>query len=160
MDYQRVFHGQFKQHAFIWKPAFNQRQTDSYASENNPFVVRPVEDRSGATIARDSPSNISTEDVVDRFVNHQCEDDIDRYHYRNSQVSEFLKLGDINMLRSSNPNPKVSRSMALLDDRNNASVSRENMAGKFRLIRGPLNAHQLYIELQKHVSSCYFPQNC
>jgi hypothetical protein len=154
MEYQRGYYSQFKQYAFLWKPAFAQRHTDVYANENVPFVARPVEDPSGATITGDDRNidTISTEDVVENFVNNDCDDDIDRYQYRNSQVSDFLEMGNMNILRSPIQSVEVSRPMALLDDRNNGNVSRENMAGNLRLNLGPLSAHQLFMELRKHVS--------
>ena len=140
MDHPRSYIGQFKQYAFVWKPEFGQRRTEVYRSEN----IRYVEQQPA--------SNITADEIIDRFVNVQCQQDIERYMYRKRLLTEFLEAADIETLRGAQETRNLV-SMVLMDDRNDASGSRDNIMGRFRQHQDPLNARQFYNELSQPVNS-------
>jgi len=164
MDYSRPYHGHFKQYAFVWKPIFSQRRTRNYPSEDRRYVERRVQFEVATLPTEDPIHTMTTGVVVDRFVNNQCQDDLDRYSYRNIQVAEFLEAADMDSLRAPAATRHASITKALIDDRNNGSVTRDNLAGNCRLSHGPINARQLYTELLKSVSETWnwlhFPFRC
>lgn len=94
---------------------------------------------------------MSTEDVIDRFLDNQCADDPDRYLYRNPQVARFLEQASMDVLRGPEA-PEVSTVKIAMDDGNNSNVTRGQIIGKRRQFQGGLNAQQLYNELLKPVS--------
>jgi hypothetical protein len=89
--------------------------------------------------------------VLERFVNNRYQHDVDRYLCRKLQMGRFLQAADIEVLRGP-PQRSLSKAMALVDDRNNASVTRLQQAGNCRPFQGPLNAQELFAELSHDVS--------
>lgn len=165
MEYARALQGHFKQHAFVWRSDFGQRQPlkvyqgdDRKYVEYVEYVESRVADASGGPVASaDTVDTISTNHVIDRFVNNHCQEDIDRYLYKSRQVEQFLGGANMESLRASRMTHQVSKKLVLLDDRNNSNVTREELSGDCRPFLGPLNAHQLYSELLKTVSqTCGF----
>lgn len=130
----------FKHSKIGWNPIFAQRREAIYPTEANIAVL----DNFGAS------NSLITRKIIDRFLNYKCDGDTDRYLYRNLQISNFLKDLDAECLRQGS-SPDVFPPLALIDDRNNISSSASTPAGNYRQTRGPLNAHQLYIELCKSV---------
>ena len=151
MDRTRSYLGNFKQYAFVWRPEFSERRTGVYPSENRIYVEQERRRELGAASTRDSIDTLSKDDIIDRFVENQCQDDPDRYLYRNLQVAEFLEQADMDSLRRGNAR-EVSNRKILLDDRNNSTVTRDALVGACRQSHGALNAHQLYNELRQPVS--------
>jgi hypothetical protein len=137
MEGSRFYSNSFKNYAFIWKEAFNQRQTKVYPRENS-------------TQMGNRNLEYDTQEIIEIFVNHGCMDDVDRYLSRALQVGNFISSANIDTLRGP-PSAAVSEPMVLIDDRNNESVTREHLTGNCRPSRGPLNAHQLYAELTQQV---------
>jgi len=135
----------------MWKAAFSKRRTARYTSENTRYVQRTIRSLEEPT-REDSIDTISTEDVVDRFVNINCGDDVDRYFYRSGKLANFLEAANMEDLRRP-ASPQVSKIMVLIDDRNNAIVTREldTFGGNRRTPRGPFDARQLYSYLLKPV---------
>jgi hypothetical protein len=151
MDSSRHYSGHFKHYAFIWRPAFTHRQTAVYPSENKLLVQRQIQYLPGNAPAIPTTSPlISTQEVVDSFVNNRCTDDVDRYLSRKLQIGRFLEAADIDTLRE-DPEECVSKPMALIDDRNNESVTRVHLNGTCRPSPGPFSAHGLFTELSKDV---------
>jgi len=147
MEGSRAYNGQFKQDAFVWKSVFNGRQDRAYRFENRFAVEHNL---SPATAGLP----LTTERIVDRFINKGCEHDVHRYKYRYDQIADFINAQggvNIDLLRAITPllDPAVSVPSALLDDRNQGTASRLNSAGNRRASLGPLNARQLYNELRK-----------
>jgi len=140
MENSRSYNGQFKQYAFAWRSAFSQRQTNLYKTEEQRYVSPYVEDG----------QELSTGDLIDGFVHIQCQHDIDRYMYRKLQLSEFLEAADLQTLRRESI-PRTSRPKVLMDDRNNRTVTRDNLVGEYRRLDRPLTAQQFYSELLKAV---------
>jgi hypothetical protein len=151
MDPSRYYNGHFKHYAFTWRQSFTQRQNPVPTSEHHPLVQRQIQYLPGDTphIAPRSPL-ISTEDIVDTFVDNKCRDDPDRYLSRKLQIGRFLLAARVESLRG-DPDESVSKSMALIDDRNNENVTRANLSGRCRPSQGPLSAHGLFAELSRSV---------
>jgi hypothetical protein len=155
MDVSRHHSGHFKHFAFTWRPAFTNRQTTVYPLENQPLVERQFQ-----YLPEDAPPIpagdhlLSTQEVIDNFVDYRCTDDLDRYLSRKLQVGRFLLPAQINSLRGE-PEESVSKPMALLDDRNNENVTRLLLNGRCRPSNGPLSAHGLFTELSRNVSPLY-----
>jgi hypothetical protein len=155
MDSSKLYSAHFKHYAFIWRPAFTLRQAGVYPSENMPLVQRSNRFPTGTAppIPAAAPL-ISTQDVVDGFVNNRCTDDEDRYLSRKLRMGRFLEAADLDTLRG-DLEETVSRPMALMDDRNNESVTRVRLAGNCRQPLGPLSAQGLFRELSQAVGkSC------
>ena len=151
MDYSRGYYERFTQQAFVWKAAFSKRRTERYISENARYVqytIRSIEEAA----REDSIDTISTEDVVERFVNINCEVDVDRYLYRTEKLTNFLEAADMEDLRGL-ATPQVSKVKVLIDDRNNGIVTRDpkTFSGTSRTSQGPFDAQGLYSELLKPV---------
>jgi hypothetical protein len=132
-----AYFSQFKQHAFIWKSVFAQRQTKMYESED------------GKRCDLSEDPNLGTELVIDKFIYNGCQHDIHRYLYRKI-LAEFLGTADMEFLRLQST-PQVSLPMVLIDDRNERTPKGESMVGHRRPSKGPLTAHQFYAELLKNV---------
>jgi len=152
MDSVHGYYAQFRQQAFIWRAAFSKRRTERYVSENTRHVLERLYISSQQTGGENSIDNISTEDVVQRFVNNKCHHDIDRYFYRTDRLASFLEAADMEGLRGP-ATPQVSRIKALIDDRNNATVTRDiaSFGGARRTSQGPHDARGLYSELLRPV---------
>jgi hypothetical protein len=140
MENARPFTGHFKQYAFMWRPAFSQRQTRLYIREDQKYDEGALD------------PNATTEEIVDNFVYNRCQDDVDRYMYRKDKVGNFLIEADIEALRADVVTESVTTPKVLMDDRNNDSVTRRLVNGNCRESHGPLNAHQFYRELLREVS--------
>lgn len=140
MDAPRPYTGHFKQYAFMWRPAFTQRQTRLYNREDEKFDDQALD-----------PAT-TTDEIVDTFVNNRCQEDVDRYYYRSDSVGGFLKRANIDALRGVDLTSPVATPKVLMDDRNGESVTRTQVNGNCRLSQGPLNAHQFYRELLQEVA--------
>jgi len=157
MEISRGHVGQFKQYAFFWSPVFGQRRTANYDKEDRRYVERRLASIV-APATQDPIGELPTADVIDRFVNYQCQDDVHRYHHRNTQLVTFLAVAGMDELRGQ-ATPRVSRPKILIDDRNNSTVTRESSAGSCRIALGPINARQLYEELLKPVGLAHKTQS-
>ena len=134
MEISRVSSGHFNRYAFVWKPAFGQRQANLYLNENMKFVD---ESRNPA---------MTTGDIINRFISCRGRDLV--HLSRKLQVGNFLEGADIDILRGQSRSP-VLKPMVLLDDRNSGSVTTGNLNGDCRPNGGPLDACQLYTELSQ-----------
>jgi hypothetical protein len=123
-----------------WNPVFSQRREAIYSREANLAIY----DEFGAS------SSLTTQETITRFLNYRCDGNAERYLYRNLQISNFLKGLDVECLLQGSFSD-VTSPLVLMDDRNNASSSSDNLGGNYRLSKGPLNAHQFYRELRKNV---------
>lgn len=149
----RGYGGHFKLHAFIWRPSFGQRQARAYPSENISLVetvsliggIRP------SPPVRSTASVVTTQEIINAIIRYRCSDDIDRYLHRNLQIERFLGAADINVLRQQDVSAAVLRPKALIDDRNNETVTRNHPNGTFRPNQGPLNARELFACLSQEV---------
>ena len=149
MDSSRLHSSQSRRHAFIWQPTFSQRQTKSYPAENKHRVQRVFyPPNSSVPVPTSVP--VSNGDIEERFVNNKYQHDVDRYLCRKLQIGRFLQAANIEVLRGT-PQQLLSKPKVLLDDRNNASVTRLQQAGNCRPFRGPLNVQELFIELSQDV---------
>jgi hypothetical protein len=143
---------QFKHYAFLWSPSFSHRQTGTYLAENTPLLqphtaIYPTEN----TPSIPTPAiPLSNEEIVERFVYNKCTREVDRYKCKALQIGRFLKSANIELLKGP-PEESLSVPMALIDDRNNASVNRLQRAGNCRPTRRPLNAQELFAELSQAV---------
>jgi hypothetical protein len=153
MDGPRYYNGHFKHYAFTWRPAFTQRQTPVPTSEHHP----PLVERQFMYLPGNGPHDlpprrplISTEEIVNIFVDNKCREDVDRYLSRRLQIGGFLLAARIESLRG-DPDESLSKPMALIDDRNNENVTRTNLNGRCRPSQGPLSAHGLFIALSQSV---------
>ncbi|KAG4440135.1 hypothetical protein IFR05_004393 [Cadophora sp. M221] len=136
MDVSRSAHGQFKQLAFSWKSVFSQRRTNFYAVEDQRYVE-----------SFPDSADLSTEEMVDRFVQNQCTHDLERYLYRKRHLSDFLELATMGPLEQILP--QRSTLTVLMDDRNDETVTRDSFTGNFRPSLGPLSAQRFYTELMR-----------
>ena len=152
MDNSRLHNGYSKRYAFIWQPTFSQRQTKLYPAENEKRVQKILYPTESSTFVPTS-APVSNADVEERFVTNRYQHDVDRYLCRKLQIGRFIQAADIEILRGP-PHRSLSKPMALVDDRNNASVTRLQQTGNCRTFRGPLNAQQLFSALSEEVSSC------
>jgi hypothetical protein len=152
MDGSRYYNGHFKQYAFTWRTAFTQRQDPVPTAEHHPpLVEREIQypQGMGPQIAPRS-ALLSTEDIVDKFVENMCTEDPDPYLSRTLQIGTFLKDANIGILRAE-PTEAVLKPMALIDDRTNEHVTRASLNGSCRPSQGPLSAHALFAELSRSV---------
>ncbi|KAL2060547.1 hypothetical protein VTL71DRAFT_9188 [Oculimacula yallundae] len=136
---------QFRQHAFLWKTEFNNRQHGTYESEDLKMTHDPetiLENGRKAYIFH--TPNPSTEHVIHRFIDHQCGHDIHRYLYRKLQLAEFLTSADLTALKTQS-GPSQLKFKVLIDDRNNETGV--GNPGNRRTFLGPLTASQLYHQL-------------
>jgi len=150
MDSSRHYNGHFKQYAFTWRSAFTVRQTTVYPFENQPLVEREFQYPPGAAPPIPAGVGLSTQEVIDNFVDNRCKDDVVRYLSRKLQIEGFLSPAQINTLRG-DQDESVSKPMALIDDRNNENVTRVHLNGRCRPFQGPLSAHGLFAELSRNV---------
>jgi hypothetical protein len=92
---------QFKQHAYIWKDIFtpSDQNARQYASENDRLAQLPQYNlvNGKRTLSLLNP-NPSTEDVIDRFVHHNCQLNIDRFLYRRILL-HFLEAATMDTLK-------------------------------------------------------------
>jgi hypothetical protein len=144
MEQSRPYIGQFKQYAYVWKPKFGKRQERSYNDGNVSYVERLL------------GQQMTTEEVIQTFVDNQFHRDIPRYSYVKQLYDEFLVSVDLEVLKRSGSSPNL-RKAALLDDRNDAKGSRDMVAGQRRLYQGAMNAAQLYTQLSQPVSTRTLP---
>jgi hypothetical protein len=140
MDNLRPCSDNFKQYAFKWKAEFGERHEGVYDSPQE--ADRYVERQGAGAITKD--------DIIDAFVSAKCQQDVDRYSYRSRLLEEFLQLGDLQRIRQP-PGTGTSTGQVLIDDRNDASASRDRTAGNLRRPREPLDSRGLYHELLKQV---------
>jgi hypothetical protein len=162
MESSRSYSGHFKSYAYVWRRSFGQRQPNYDAEERRYIDTLAPEDfaltgpewvatqqrlrAQGRLVAQ---RRLPTQEFIERFINNGCSNDIGRYLHRNTQLCTFLEDAEIDTL--STPTALVLKPMALMDDRNNDSVTRERLTGSCRAFKGPLNAHQLYLELSEEV---------
>jgi hypothetical protein len=140
----------FKQYAFRWKAEFGERHELVYRS---PQEADRYVERQGATIK---------EDIIDTFVNIQCLQDVERYLYRSRLLEGFLQLGDPEAIKTTSSG--LSTAKALIDDRNDASVTRDSTAGNVRqpsraldplgLYKGLFNAVRIHLSYGFASFSC------
>ena len=151
MDASRYYNGHFKHYAFTWRQSFTQRHNPVPTSEHHPLVKRQIQYLPGDTphIALRSPL-LSTEEIVDTFVDNKCRDDPDRYLSRKLQIGRFLLNARVESLRG-DPDESVSKPMTLIDDRNNRECYPSDLNGRCRPSQGPLTAHGLFAELSRSV---------
>ena len=162
MESSRGYGGHFKYYAYVWRRSFSQRQPP-YDAEERRYIDTLVPEDFALTgpewVATQqrlrtqgwlvSQRRLPTQEFIERFINNGCSNEIGRYLHRNTQLRTFLEDAEIDTL--STPTALVSKAMALIDDRNNDSVTRERLTGSCRPFKGPLNAHQLYLELSEEV---------
>ncbi|KAF4636197.1 hypothetical protein G7Y89_g1892 [Cudoniella acicularis] len=129
MEATRSYNGHYRQFAFLWRPAFGQRQKRLYRNENRKYVEQGHDlnnPEGNQTMAHQSSgSHIATSEMIQRFINNRCSGDIDRHLHRKTQISSFLGANDnldINILRSTQTFI-VLEPKALLEDRNNEYVT-------------------------------------
>ncbi|KAK0113336.1 hypothetical protein ONS96_014201 [Cadophora gregata f. sp. sojae] len=142
MDTSRSALGQFKQQAFVWSSIFSQRRQNVYGSEDLRYVESLRVDN------LPNQRNLTTEEVIGWFVHNQCNHDVDRYMYREGHLSEFLALASLESLRNISSH-QGTRLKALMDDRNDETVTRNTPSGSARPSLGPMSARGLYSELLK-----------
>ena len=142
MESIRPFTNNFKQYAFKWKAEFGQRHEGVYGlpQEADRYVERQV--------------SATKEDMIDTFVSTQCQRDFDRYLYRTDLLAGFLESADLGFIRGDGDVVEISTARALIDDRNDASGARNNIAGNRRRPLGALDSRGLYNELLRAVSNC------
>jgi len=149
MEASKLHSGPFRRNAFIWPSTFSQRQTNSYPKENRHQVKRLLRAPEGFGTETTS-IGVSDDDVEEWFIKDGSQHDSDRFLFRKLQIGSFLRAAKIEILRGP-PQRSLSKPMALLDDRNNASVTRLQQAGSCRPFRGPLTAQELFIDLSQEV---------
>jgi len=149
MDGSRLHSCQSRRYAFTWHPIFSQRQTKRYPAENK-HRVQKVYYPPNSSIPVPTLTPVSNNDIEELFVCNKYQHDVNRYLCRKLQIGRFLQAADIEILRGP-PQRSLSKPKALLDDRNNASVTRLHQAGNCRPFRGPLNPQQLFLELSQDV---------
>lgn len=163
MDSMRGYGGHFKYYAYVWRRSFGQRQSNYDAEDRRYIDTLPPEDFSltgpewvatqqriraeGRLVAQ---RRLPTHEFIGRFINNGCSNDIGRYLHRNNQLRTYLEDADIDLLNTS-ASSLVSKPMALIDDRNSEPVTRDRLIGSCRPSKGPLCAHQLYLELSEEV---------
>ncbi|KAK0649648.1 hypothetical protein B0T16DRAFT_457041 [Cercophora newfieldiana] len=117
-----------------WESVFAEPQIGACGRENIPFWVKPEE----------LPT--TSKDLLNAFLTDLCEDS-DAYLYQVVEVEGFCLPADLDVLKAGR-DPRVSKPVALLDDRNEGGA-RDNPRGTVRPSKGALTAHQLYTELCK-----------
>ncbi|KAL3426855.1 hypothetical protein PVAG01_00364 [Phlyctema vagabunda] len=135
----------FKQYSFVWNPLFEERRERDYPSYNIFHVDRPRFDGSVGSIGIVPPP---TETIIKRFLDFMCADDPDRFLHQRDQIAMFLKNVDIEVLRQRTVQAADKERKILLDDRNDSTVTRVNVAGACR-IRKPLNVEEFYCQLRQ-----------
>jgi hypothetical protein len=138
MENSRPYTDNFKQHAFKWKAEFGQRHERVYSS---PQEADRYVERQGAT---------TKVDIIDAFVSTQCHRDVERYLYRSRLLEGFLQLGNLERIQEPHATG-TSTAQVLIDDRNDASATRDSTGGNFRRPAGPLDSRSLYNELLRAV---------
>ncbi|EHK97424.1 hypothetical protein M7I_6841 [Glarea lozoyensis 74030] len=139
-------HTQFKQYAYVWKPAFGQRQTLAYSKGNMSFVESIHRPQVSGITTGQVLNTLTTEQIIDTFVSNQFHQDVARYSYVEHLYEEFLRGVDFEVLKGKVPSTALGEA-ALLDDRNDAKGTRDIVSGYRRQSRGAMNAAQLYTTL-------------
>jgi len=149
MEDLRVHGGHFKNYALIWRPAFGQRQEKFHPAEDQRYIDTVRTQQQPIAQLSTPQWRLTTQEIIEAFINNRCMDDLGRYFHRNFEISKFIEAADITMLLQSVA--LTSKPMALLDDRNNECVTRTQLAGNRRPSRGPLSASQLFAALSQEV---------
>jgi hypothetical protein len=139
MEQGRSYISQFKQYAYAWKPEFGKRHERSYNDGNVSHVERLL------------GQQMTTEEVIQTFVENQFYRDMPRYSYVKQLYDEFLVDVNLEVLKG-NGSSTVLRQAVLLDDRNDANGSGEVRIGQRRQYQGTMDAAQLYTQLSQPVS--------
>jgi hypothetical protein len=125
--------------AYEWPSEFYTRQKSSYMSQNEPSITRLI-------VTGYMPE--TADDILKTFLKH-LDDDAEPHHYQPLAVEDFCSNVDFNVLKDGQ-DPRVSKPMALLDDRNSDGVE-ICKAGNWRSNYQPLCMHRLFLELRKKV---------
>jgi len=116
-----------------WTSMFSTSLVNACAQENLPFWVRPGQ------------LTINTADLFKVLMRNLCEDS-EPFLYQVVEVEGFCLQADLDVLAAGR-DPRVTRPIALMDDRNEGNV-RDNNGGNVRPSPGALRAHQLYQKLR------------
>lgn len=154
MEDSRQFISQFKQHAFVWKSDFSRRHEELYiGTEESSRLVEPIIIGLPQQVIQQPPP--TREEVIERFVDHQCEQEPNRYSYRTRLITKFLEDADFSILVPvAGGTVDQMKLMALIDDRNDsrgARGARTIAAGEQRQPAGALDPQRFYMELLKQV---------
>jgi len=128
--------GLFERYADEWVDHFSKEKTSTYYRENTPFWVRPGQD---PTTCRE---------LLRAFLK-DLRDDTESYLYQAVEIEDFCLPVKLDLLINGE-SEHVQKPMALLDDRNEEG-KRTATSGTCRPSKGPLSAHQLYLELARPV---------
>jgi len=133
-----AYNARFEHAAFVWDPIFYDRQSGRvrfHALENKIAVEEPFFDTS---------TPLTSQVVVERFLDFNCDGDRERYLYRNLQIESFLKGLNLDDL-CHGAISDVHTPLVLLDDR------RAIMLGNHESSRRTLSARELYKNLRDSV---------
>jgi len=130
-----------------WTSVFSTVHVETCGRENVPFWAKPGP---LPTTAPEIPLPTTAAEIVTALMRDLCEDS-NAYLYQAVEVEGFCSPADLDVLKTGR-DPRVTRPVALLDDRNEGGA-RDNPRGTVRPNKGALTAHQLYTELRKMVRS-------
>lgn len=136
-----VYKSRFEHSAFVWNSIFDDRRVRFYSLEDKVAVE-------GETTDTSRP--VTSQIVIERFLDYRCKGDRERYLYRDVQIQTFLRGLKLEHLHQGLTSD-VNNPTALIDDRRNPA--RPSAAGSSE--NGPiiltLSAQNLYHLLRNSV---------
>lgn len=134
----------FEHSAFVWDSVFHDRgagRVRFYTLENRIAV-----EEEGIF---DTSTTLTSQIIIERFLDYGCDGDRERYLYRNVQIEGFLKGLNLDDLRCGAV-PSVNAPLVLLDDRRVLSGP-PGAEPNHESSRRTLSAHELYKNLRDSV---------
>jgi hypothetical protein len=135
----------FEHSAFVWDLVFDDRRAGRvrfYALENRVAV-----EEEGVF---NTSTPLTTQIVVERFLDYSCDGDRERYLYRDLQVGSFLKGLNLDHL-CRGVISDVNTPLVMLDDRHILDGLPSDTADNNESSRRTLSAYELYKALREHV---------
>lgn len=139
MDSRGVDRGQVRTLSHEWASFFSQPQTEACHHENTPFWAKS-----------DLASSITGKEIIEALMSDLC-DDSEPYLYQAVELRGFCLQANLEILKAGT-DERVTKPVAILDDRNYEGITRTNPGGTCRPWKGALSAHRLYRELCKMVN--------
>jgi len=140
-----IYKTHFEHSAFVWDSIFDDcrpRRVPFYGVENRIAVEE------AGTFDISIP--LTTQVIVERFLDYGCSGDRERYRYRNLQIENFLsELNFETLCRGITPD--VNKPLVLLDDRRVLEGTPTIVSGNHESSRRTLTACELYEELRQNV---------
>jgi hypothetical protein len=142
-----VHQTRFEHFPFVWDNIFADRRT----GRTRFYVVESrIAVEEGSNFGTSTP--LTTQIVVDRFLDYGCAGDRERYIYRNMQIECLLRGLNLDGLCHGSI-PDVNAPLVLLDDRHVLGGPPAAVLGNHESFRRVLSAHEFYKSLRDSVCS-------